>query len=1106
MANTFNHNDKVVITDGGSVGIGTASPIEKLDVAGNLKVGGTATYNTVSVYNNSAAGGGGFLAYQNGVVQAFLGAAGWYTGTTDTGLVVGTDSSSRPIRFYTSTERMRITGDGNVGIGKTNPTYTLDVSGSLRTTGSITVDSGNQITLDQNYAVHAYLQFSGDSFGTESGFGMYGYYGIAFHTRQGNGITLRGDSNNVGINTTSPAARLDVAGAVKITGGSWPTAGTGVELNYSGNTSYIGSYDRTNSLYKPLFFFASEIKFETSATERMIITSAGNVGIGTTSPGYTFTVQKSITNDWIGQINNTYNGSGNGILIDAGDGTNGEILRLRDKDGNSKVSFLSNGNVGIGTTSPDNKLTVKGDNALVDVQSTADGQTVGFLARYLNNSTLGGAFRYTTGDAQLYIDNLFNGNNGLYSDINIRNCDTGGTIQNRIKIKGSTGYVGIGTTSPGALLDVAGNIKTSTQLRIERAPSNSVSSGPNIYFIGGTGASYSQIQQGIDKLDFWGFDGASWDINMSIDNSNRRVGIGLTSPSAYLDIKGAADTDGLVALQTRAGNSSNNYESNQIAFGYGNQADYRHAIKTRHHSNNYLNAIDFYVWKYGTDEVGTIGTQHVMTLIQGGSGSAGDGRVGIGTTSPSYPLEVVGVGGIAALRSTSATGQTYLDFVNSSGTPKGYVGYGASSNDTLYLTQLVSGADIGFYNGGSIRMAIKSTGNVGIGTTSPNRKLTVSGNGTLFALQSDTVAGYSEIELTANGVGAAYVFKSSAGKTDYGGAGAMNYYNTGSHAFHSNSVNNILHLTAAGNVGIGTTSPAQKLSVLGNIYQRTGDYITWNNGDAQIGAVSGYNLAFSVYDGSSSMVERMRITSGGNVGIGTNAPDEKLHVGGNLKVVGSIYAEPSITINGNTDDTKQLLFKTGNIERWNFYTDGAEPGSEVGSDLKLARYYDNGASIEDMLFLKRTNGYFGIGGNPSERLSVSGNIYIASGSLGVNVTPNATDGRIDASNDIVAYQTSDKRLKENITPIENALDKVKSLTGVEFDWIEETKHVHGYEGHDVGIIAQDVQAVLPTAVRTNQTGYLSVRYEKMIALLVEAMKEQQTQIDELKAKLDGFTK
>jgi hypothetical protein len=135
-----------------------------------------------------------------------------------------------------------------------------------------------------------------------------------------------------------------------------------------------------------------------------------------------------------------------------------------------------------------------------------------------------------------------------------------------------------------------------------------------------------------------------------------------------------------------------------------------------------------------------------------------------------------------------------------------------------------------------------------------------------------------------------------------------------------------------------------------------------------------------------------------------------------------------------------------------------------------------------------------------------GSIQVNAGAIGVGVTPSATTGRIDAGNDIVAYSTSDERFKENITPIANALDKVKTLTGVEFDWKQETKDYHGYVGHDVGVIAQQVKAVLPEAVRTNANGYLAVRYEKIIGLLVEAMKEQQNQIDELKAKLDGLTK
>ena len=109
------------------------------------------------------------------------------------------------------------------------------------------------------------------------------------------------------------------------------------------------------------------------------------------------------------------------------------------------------GSVGIGTTLPGNKLTVKDANCIIDAQSTGDGQTIGFRAGYLTNADLCGFFRYTTGDAQLYIDNNFQGNNAVYSDINFRNKANGGTtLINRMKIKGSTGSIGIGTESPSS--------------------------------------------------------------------------------------------------------------------------------------------------------------------------------------------------------------------------------------------------------------------------------------------------------------------------------------------------------------------------------------------------------------------------------------------------------------------------------------------------------------------------------------------------------------------------------------------------------------------------------------------------------------------------------
>jgi len=105
------------------------------------------------------------------------------------------------------------------------------------------------------------------------------------------------------------------------------------------------------------------------------------------------------------------------------------------------------------------------------------------------------------------------------------------------------------------------------------------------------------------------------------------------------------------------------------------------------------------------------------------------------------------------------------------------------------------------------------------------------------------------------------------------------------------------------------------------------------------------------------------------------------------------------------------------------------------------------------------------------------------------------DGQIETNGDITAYSTSDQRLKDNIAPIPNALEKVISISGNTFDWVQGS----GKEGSDVGVIAQEILKVLPEAVTTRETGYLAVRYEKLVPLLIEAIKDLKAEIDQLKA-------
>jgi len=148
------------------------------------------------------------------------------------------------------------------------------------------------------------------------------------------------------------------------------------------------------------------------------------------------------------------------------------------------------------------------------------------------------------------------------------------------------------------------------------------------------------------------------------------------------------------------------------------------------------------------------------------------------------------------------------------------------------------------------------------------------------------------------------------------------------------------------------------------------------------------------------------------------------------------------------------------------------------------------------------------GSNQTNITSINQNLGTTStgvqfATLGIGTAPDATyelkiAGDIAASGDIVAYYTSDKRLKDNIQPIQNALDKVNELGGYTFDWNEELQKAR--KGHDIGVIAQEVQSVLPEVVVERDNGYLGVDYQKLVPVLIEAIKELSAKIKDLENK------
>ena len=110
-------------------------------------------------------------------------------------------------------------------------------------------------------------------------------------------------------------------------------------------------------------------------------------------------------------------------------------------------------------------------------------------------------------------------------------------------------------------------------------------------------------------------------------------------------------------------------------------------------------------------------------------------------------------------------------------------------------------------------------------------------------------------------------------------------------------------------------------------------------------------------------------------------------------------------------------------------------------------------------------------------------------------------GTIKATDDIIAFSSSDRELKNNIQPIPWALDKINKIGGYSFDWNEDKQDI--YKGTDIGVIAQEIEEVLPELVQTRENGYKAVKYDKLVSLLIEGIKDLSKEVDELRKKIDN---
>jgi hypothetical protein len=189
------------------------------------------------------------------------------------------------------------------------------------------------------------------------------------------------------------------------------------------------------------------------------------------------------------------------------------------------------------------------------------------------------------------------------------------------------------------------------------------------------------------------------------------------------------------------------------------------------------------------------------------------------------------------------------------------------------------------------------------------------------------------------------------------------------------------------------------------------------------------------------------ITVDGGVGIGKN-----LHVGGDTNITGDLTVDGSINFQAVTG------------------TDGTFGNIQI--------------AITDDNTIDTSTGDLKINAVAGSKVAIQTNTTIT--------------GILSVTDDITAFFSSDERLKDNIAPIDDPLAKVISISGNTFDWNENTNN----EGSDTGVIAQEIEALgLPGLVTTRDNGYKAVRYEKLVPLLVEAIKELNDKVDKLEQKL-----
>jgi len=887
--------NSLIYDNGTNVGINNTTPNYALDVIGSASISSNI--------------------YTNNVFGLSFGTVGYANSNT----LINTYTGKDILFSVNSSEKMRLTAAGSLGIGTSSPFSKMEIVGA-----ATSWSNSPSVTFTDNAGTVNSRKWLIGNVATD-----YGSLNFAVSTTNSNDptnpkltITKEG---NVGIGVTAPSQLLHVAGNARITGGiydssnaigssgqilsstgsgtSWVTPTTGT-ITGSGTTNYVTKFTGTSSI-----------------GNSQIFDNGTNVGIGTTSPisklqsTGTFTVGSGIFSS-AGTMQLLTGGTSpiNNRLTYSTDGTGWKFAIGKNQNGTVTDQFViqDNGNVGIGTTSP----------VAISNYTTLDLRGTNGSLLYMGQAGATASLRLIGEGTDAYIDNV-NISGGLLFRTNAA------TERMRITLGGN---VGIGTTTPSEKLHVSGgNIIVNTDQAI------------------GWGDRTTQIV---------GVTGPGGIMRFDVNNAERmrinatgNVGIGTSAPNTKLTVEGVLATKPAGVNAYYSYLRSNWLADNAFELGISDDGISNfHKLIT---SSNYYNGSTLQFW--------TNDTERARFDISG--------NLGIGTTAPSSKLEVAGIGKFTGAGGRSVVleggGAGRID-INGDGS--------VYATGILFNSQAGGTALSGIWNYGSgtsqqwlaiggtaynsAAIYILPSGNVGIGASSPASKLHVLSSGGISRFQSSTTTLYTTY--VANGVDVGYIgngtgVASGGSATDFGVQAPNNF------VFATGGSSERMRITSAGNVGIGTTSPSQKLEVNGYIlsdryYPKSsnGVYLTGDTGGLVVEGSPGYFYVSAAGGSYFQQVVRFRNTVSNDTGtyltFGGGTSGITYFTGG-ARIAGPIYDSSN-----SAGSSGQVLSSTGSGTAWVTGGGGGGGISGSGSANRIPKFtgatsignsliYDDGTSV-----------------------------------------------------------------------------------------------------------------------------------------------------------------